>query len=196
MNARNATLAIVLTAAVTASLSGCRPDDAQAQPIGTCTECTPAPTASPTSTMLDAAAKEKQDRQDAEAVWRKFDGLIRTLESLPADQVNAAVAAVAVEPTHSRMLKENADFRAEGKASYGQTISYISWPQPINGQDTAVLKDCQDGSQAGVLDTKTGNKLTVGTVNTPIRGTLTRTPAGWRVAAAELLGGTTCTPGQ
>ena len=59
-----------------------------------------------------------------------------------------------------------------------------------------MLNDCQDGSQAGFLDTKTGNKLTVGTPNTPVRGTLQRTPAGWRVANAEALEGVTCTPGQ
>lgn len=94
------------------------------------------------------------------------------------------------------MRDENAKFRGEHKAGYGQIIPYISWPQPIDGKDTAVLSDCQDGSQAGVLDTKTGFKLTVGTPNTPVRGTLRRTPQGWKVATGELVQGTTCTPGK
>ncbi|MGB8380674.1 MAG: hypothetical protein WCG47_05385, partial [Dermatophilaceae bacterium] len=142
------------------------------------------------------AAKEAQDRQDAELVWRKFNGLITTLESLPPEQVDAAINAVAVEPTSTRMRNENAKFRGEHKAGYGQIISYISWPQPIGGTDIAVLSDCQDGSQAGFLDTTTGNKLTVGTPNTPLRGTLQRSADGWKVAKSELLEGSTCTPGQ
>ena len=75
-------------------------------------------------------------------------------------------------------------------------ISYITWDQGINGTNTAVFNDCQDWSQAGVLDTKTGNKLTVGAANTPVRVTVLRTGDGWRVAKAELLQGATCTPGQ
>ena len=117
-----------------------------------------------------------------------------TVDTMPDDQVDSAVKAVAVDPTASLIVKKRADDRATGQAAYGVPISFISWPQPINGASTAVLRDCQDGSQAGVLDTKTGSKLGVGTVNTPIRGTLTRTSDGWRVASSELVKGTTCTP--
>ena len=54
--------------------------------------------------------------------------------------------------------------------------------------------DCQDGSQAGIIDATTGSRLVVGTKNTSFRGTLVRTPAGWRVQNGELLEGATCTP--
>jgi len=201
MNTRTAThplTALGAAAALTAILTGCD-RSAPAQPtetIGTCTECTAAPTPTATSTTLDGAAKEKTDRAAAEAIWRKFVSLIGTVESLPAGEVDAAVSSVAVDPTASRMRAENAQFRAEGRAGYGQAISLITWPQPIGGQDTAVLNDCQDESQAGFLDVKTGNKLTVGTVNTPYRGTLQRTADGWRVAKEELVQGATCTPGK
>ncbi len=199
MNTRTAThtlTALGAAAALTAILTGCNPSG-NTQPtetIGTCTECTAAPTPTATSTTLDGAAKEKTDRAAAEAVWRKFVSVLYTLDSIPAGQVPSAVSAVAVDPTASLMLKKSADDRAQGRAAYGLPIPFISWPQPINGGSTAVLSDCQDGSQAGDLDVKTGSKLTVGTVNTLIRGTLTRTSDGWRVASSELVKGTTCTP--
>jgi len=199
MNTRTAThtlTALGAAAALTAILTGCD-RSATAQPtetIGTCTECTAAPTPTTTSTTLDGAAKEKTDRAAAAAVWRKFINLVFTVDTMPDDQVDSAVKAVAVDPTASLIVKKRADDRATGQAAYGVPISFIAWPQPINGASTAVLRDCQDGSQAGVLDTKTGSKLGVGTVNTPIRGTLTRTSDGWRVASSELVKGTTCTP--
>jgi hypothetical protein len=201
MNTRHTTLTIVAAAAIAAALAGCN-TTADTGPITSATKTATSSTTAPaiptaaTSTTVDPAAKEAQDRQAAELVWRQFNGLIGTLESLPSDQVDAAINAVAVDPTATRMRDENAKFRGEHKAGYGQIIPYISWPQPIDGKDTAVLSDCQDGSQAGVLDTKTGFKLTVGTPNTPVRGTLRRTPQGWKVATGELVQGATCTPGK
>lgn len=201
MNTRHTTLTIAAAAAFAAALAGCSAG-ADAGPITSATNTATSSTTAPatptaaTSTTVDPAAKEAQDRQAAELVWRQFNGLIGTLESLPSDQVDAAINAVAVDPTATRMRDENAKFRGEHKAGYGQIIPYISWPQPIDGKDTAVLSDCQDGSQAGVLDTKTGFKLTVGTPNTPVRGTLRRTPQGWKVATGELVQGATCTPGK
>jgi len=201
MNTRHAALTIATAAVIAAALTGCN-RAADANPITSATKAststssssvTPAPS---TSTTLDAVAKEAKDRQDAEAVWRQFNGLIVTLETLPADQVEAAINGVAVDPTATRMRDENAKFRAEHKAGYGQVVPYIRWTQPIDGKETAVLSDCQDGSQAGFLDTKTGNKLTVGTVNTPIEATLQRTGEGWKVAKADILQGATCKPGQ
>jgi len=201
MNTRHAALTIATAAAIAAALTGCN-RAADANPITSATKAststssssvTPAPS---TSTTLDAVAKEAKDRQDAEAVWRQFNALIGTVESLPADQVEAAINGVAVDPTATRMRDENAKFRAEHKAGYGQVVPYIRWTQPIDGKDTAVLSDCQDGSQAGFLDTTTGNKLTVGTPNTLYRGTFQRTANGWKVANSELLQGAKCTPGQ
>ena len=200
MNTRTATLTIAAAAAVAAALAGCN-TSAGAGPITSATKTptsstTPATPTASTSTTVDPAAKEAQDRQVAELVWRRFNGLITTLETLPANQVEVAIAAVAVDPAATRMRNENAKFRREHKAGYGQAIVYVAWPQPINGRATAVLSDCQDGTQAGFLDTKTGSRLTVGTPNTPLRGTLQRTPDGWKVSNLEVLEGTSCTPGK
>ncbi len=206
MNPRRTTLTAVLStaaaAAVCAALAGCSTTaDAttitSVTPTGTATSGGTSTTPSTsTSTTVDAAAQEAKDRQDAEAVWHKFDTLLITVQSMPADQVTSALSAVAVDPALSRVQAQNSQFRAQGKVGYGANIIYVSWPKPINGGSTAVLDDCQDGSQAGYIDAKTGNKLTVGTPNTPVEVTLTRTPQGWKVASADLLAGETCTPGK
>ena len=198
MNTRTSTLTIVVAATLAAALTGCSPAVDAANPITSATKTTITTPVTPTSTSttLDPAAKESQDRQDAELVWRKFIGLTITIASLPADQVEPAITQVAVDPQLTRLRDENSKLRAQHQAGYGQDVPHITWPQPIDGKDTAVLSDCQDGSQAGFLDAKTGSKLTVGTPHAPLRGTLQRTPDGWRVANAEALRGATCTPGK
>ncbi len=201
MNTRHTTLTILAAAAVAAALGGCN-TTADAGPITSATKTPTSSTTAPatptasTSTTVDPAAKEAQDRQAAELVWRQFLGVLLTAEALPADQVEAAITAVAVDPALGRLRTEDQQFRADHKAGYGRVISYITWRQPVAGKDTAVLSDCADGSQAGVVDSKSGNKLTVGTVNTPFRGTLQRTAQGWKVANSEALLGETCTPGK
>lgn len=208
MNPRRTTLTAALStaaaAAVCAALAGCSTNaDANPAPsisTGTATTTSSGGTsATPNtskSTTVDAAAQEAKDRQDAEIVWRKVDALFVTMESMPVDQVGPALAAVTVDPQLSRMQKQNTQFRTEGKVGYGTDINYISWPKPINGGDTAFLNDCQDGSQSGYQDAKTGNKLTVGTPNTPVQVTLTRTAQGWKVSEANLVTDGNCTPGK
>lgn len=206
MNPRRTTLTAALStaaaAAVCAALAGCS-TQADAKPAPSTTTGTAATTsgtsATPstsTSTSLDAAAQEKKDRQDAELVWRKFQGLIITMASLPPDQADKAFQEVAVDPQLSRLRTAYQTLTSRNEDGYGQVISAITWRQPINGANTATLNDCQDGSQAGYLDKKTGNKLVVGTPNTPAQGKLERTTQGWRVSDSTLDQVNKCTPGE
>ena len=205
MNTRTGTLTIATAAVLAAALAGCN-RTADVGPITSATKTTtssatsapstPLTSMPSTSTTLDPAAKESQDRQDVELVWRKFDALAFTAETMPADQAKSAMAAVAIDPALTRLRDQDTQFRAEHKAGYGLNVSYFAWDKLINGADVAMFTDCQDGSQAGYLDTRTGNKLTVGTVQTPIRGTMQRTAQGWKVADAQLIQGATCMPGK
>ena len=206
MNPRRATLTATLStavaAAVCAALAGCS-TNADANPAPSTTSTGTATTSggtsttptSSTSTTLDAAAQEKKDRQDAELVWRKFTGLTIDMASLPADQAEQAFQAVAVEPELSRLRNGYNTLKSKNEVGYGTVIQAVSWQKPINDANTIVINDCQDGSQAGYLDAKTGNKLTVGTPNTPAKGTLQRTPQGWRVSDSEIDQVNKCTPG-
>lgn len=207
MNPRRTMLTVAAAAAVCAALAGCNPD-ADANPTTSVTTTAPAassttgpsatttPTSATTTASLDAAAQEAKDRQDAELVWRKFNSLTLTMASLPADQAEQAFQQVAVDPQLTRLRTGYATLKARKEAGYGQDISFISWPQPISGRTTVTLNDCQDGSQAGYFSTTTGKKLTVGTPNTPAKGTLQRTPRGWRVSDSEIDQVNKCTPGR
>ena len=201
MNPRRTTLTAALytaaAAAVCAALAGCSTTaDATPTPSTTSTATTAATPSSSTSTTLDAAAQEAKDRQDAELVWRKFDSLSITMASLAPDQAEQAFQQVAVDPQLTRLRDAYKTLKSRNEAGYGVDVSFISWRQPIGGGDTATIYDCQDGSQGGYLDVKTGNKLTVGTPNTPAKGTLQRTPLGWRVVNSEIDQVNKCTPGE
>src|SRR5665647_1513501 len=120
MNTRTSTLTIVVAATLAAALTGCSPAVDAANPITSATKTTITTPATPTSTSttLDPAAKESQDRQDAELVWRKFIGLTITIASLPADQVEPAITQVAVDPQLTRLRDENSKLRAQHQAGY------------------------------------------------------------------------------
>jgi len=209
MNPRRTTLTALSTAAVAAvcaALAGCS-ISADANPAtsttstrtaatsgGTSTSTSATPSTS-TSTTLDAAAKEKKDREDAELVWRKLEGLAHTMTTLSAGQAEQAFHEVAVEPQLTRLRNAYKTLTSRGEAGYGEPVIFVSWHEPINGADTATLYDCQDGSQTGYLDTKTGNKLVVGTPSTPITVSLQQTAQGWRVSTFTIDEVNKCTPG-
>jgi len=213
MNPRRTTLTAALStaaaAAVCAALAGCSTQaDANPTPSTTSTRTaaasgtmttsggTLATPSSTTSTTLDAAAQEKKDRQGAELVWRKFDALNFTMTDLSPDQAEQAFQQVAIDPVLTRVRTAYKTLMSRDEAGYGIDIQFISWREPINGGNTATIHDCQDGSQAGYLDKKTGNKLTVGTPNAPVTGTVTRTAQGWRVSEVVYDQVNKCTPGE
>jgi hypothetical protein len=194
-----AALSTAAAAAVCAALAGCS-TNAEANPAPSTTSTGTASvggtsTTPSTSTTLDAAAQEKKDRQDAELVWRKLEGLAIDMASLTPDQAEQAFQQVAVDPQLTRLRNAYQTLTSRGEAGYGQPIIAVAWREPINGADTATLYDCQDGSQAGYLDKKTGNKLTVGTPDTPMTVSLQRTPQGWRVSSFTIDQVNKCTPG-
>ena len=91
-------------------------------------------------------------------------------------------AEVAVDPALSNLLTDANTLNSKGWDTYGQFTSRITWPQPVDGKATAVIADCQDASQAGSLETSTGNKTTVGVARNPLQGTFVRGQDGvWRV---------------
>ena len=204
MKTRQSTLTAALStaaaAAVCAALAGCSTNaDANPAPsttsTGTATAGGASTTPSSTSTTLDAVAQEKKDRQDAELVWRKLEGLAIDMASLTPDQAEQEFQQVAVDPQLTRLRGAYQTLTKRGEAGYGQPIIAVAWREPINGANTATLYDCQDGSQAGYLDKKTGNKLTVGTPDTPMTVSLQRMPQGWRVSSFTIDQVNKCTPG-
>jgi hypothetical protein len=101
---------------------------------------------------------------------------------LPDDQREPALAKVAVDPLKSKILAEVRDSAAQGLDRYGSMTQHPYWEQRIDGSNTAVMGDCQDASQSGVINTSTGKQETVGVADNNTRIVFERGNDGvWRV---------------
>lgn len=144
-----------------------------------------------TSSTIFAA--EANDRAAAEGQWTKYAGVYAALPHTPEDQWDILLAAVAVEPMITNAKNDARTIISKGRDTYGTVEHRISWTDPIDGADTAVLHDCDDGSQTGAYETATGNKVTVGVPRRNTMGTLVRGADGiWRVSAAYIVKDTPC----
>jgi hypothetical protein len=137
-------------------------------------------TISPTS--QNPSADEAATRQAVETAWRSYWTVYDTLLSKPQSSWPATVAAVAVDPIYSQLITQDRAYAKSGIGSYGAVVLHPYWTTPVGGKSTANLMDCQDDSQAGSLDLKTGAKRTVGKKDNLVEGTLVRGTGGtWRV---------------
>ena len=147
------------------------------------TSTTPTDTAASASAGTEGlSAQEAADRAAIEAQWNEFWQVYLALPHTPEEDRQALAAGVAVDPGLTNLLTDANTVDQKGWDSYGQITHRITWPQAVNGQATAVIADCQDTSQAGSLETSTGNKMTVGVERNPLQGTFVRGQDGvWRV---------------
>lgn len=145
----------------------------------------------PTTDALSAA--ESADRAAAEAQYAKYWEVYAALPHTPESQWDSLLAAVAVEPMISNAKDDARSIIAAGSDTYGTVGHRFTWTGPIDGANTAVLQDCEDGSQAGAFETATGNKITVGVPRQTTMGTLVRGADGtWRLSAAYIVKDTPC----
>lgn len=144
-------------------------------------------------TSSTISATEVDDRVAAEAQWTKYWEIYAALPHTPEDQWDSLLAPVAVESMINAAKDDARSIRDEGNDTYGTVGHRFTWTKPISGSDTAVLQDCNDGSQAGAYETATGNKITVGVSRQNTMGTLVRGADGvWRVSAAYIVKDTPC----
>jgi predicted small secreted protein len=146
--------------------------------------------ASPPTAGTDSGlpAGEAADRAAVEAQWIKSWDVLLGIARTPAADREAVAATVAVDPIKAKMLEAATALDSQGLDTYGTLGHRISWPQPINGGTNAVIDDCQDRSQAGSLNTATGDKVTVGVPRDHYQGSLVKGDDWvWRVAQAYYL---------
>jgi hypothetical protein len=147
------------------------------------TPATAAPSTTPTSSPPTSVDTESADRAAVEAQWIKSWDVYLEIARTPPEEREELASTVTVDPTKSKMLADALEFDRQGLETYGQLGHRISWPQPINGSDWAVIDDCQDRSASGAMETATGTKKTVGVARDHYQGGLTRGEDGiWRVA--------------
>ena len=148
---------------------------------------------SSSETSGTVSAAEADDRAAAEAQWTKYWEVYAALPHTPEDQWDALLTPVAVESMINAAKDDARSIRDEGNDTYGTVGHRFTWTKPVGGSDTAVLQDCNDGSQAGAYETATGNKITVGVPRQNTMGTLVRGPDGiWRVSAAYIVKDAPC----
>jgi hypothetical protein len=148
--------------------------------------------ASAATTTGTISAAEVADRAAAEAQWSRYWEIYAALPHTPEDQWDALLAPLAVEPMITNAKNDAQSIRDEGHDTYGTVGHRFSWTDPIAGADTALLHDCNDGSQAGAFETATGNKITVGVPRQNTMGTLVRSDGVWKVSAAYIVKDTPC----
>jgi hypothetical protein len=129
-----------------------------------------------------AAITEANERVKVEAAWAGYWHFQDTFLSQPPSTWTSTVGKVAVERVYSLLLKQGRALLTAGIGSYGERILDPFWTKPVGGKKTAVLGDCQDGSNAGTVVVKSGFKRTVGKAHTNMQGTLVKGPDNvWRV---------------
>lgn len=201
MNRRQGRAAVAgLTAFLTfLTLSGCSTDsgvEAQgpgtAAPSSSSTPSPPGSTDAPATPSSPAAASESPDAQAILSQYRAFFGALTPASKVAEGARYEQMKTLAVDPALRRVMGGMAASDAAGEVGYGETVVH---PKLTSVQgDTAVLTDCQDGSQSGRMKASTGEKTTVGTDHDFANVTMKRGADGaWRVATVEYRAEDSCT---
>jgi hypothetical protein len=98
------------------------------------------------------------------------------------------LAPYVTDPLLGTVLDNIEKLHARKQASWGSVVVHIQDVQ-VKG-DTAIVRDCQDSSNAGLLDTRSNKKTSRGVPKDPWRATLVRGADGrWRVKTFTPLAG-------
>jgi hypothetical protein len=169
---------VVMCLAIGLAVTGCRSSDqvhvdqpGTASPSGSATAST-TPTPTPTPTV------EQQVLAQYRAFWPA-----QTTASL-ADEASreAVLSPYTADPELRSLLDGIAAQRRSGHVFYGADIPRPEVEMLSVDRGTAVVRDCADSSQTGLMDAATGEKLTKGVERNPVVTTMHRGDDGvWRV---------------
>ena len=135
------------------------------------------------------AARETADRHAVEAAWSHYWSVYEIFDSkYPQSRWDSVIAAIAVDPIRTQILKAARADRIIGVVGYGHVVPHPYWPVSIGGNATATMGDCMDQSHYGSMFARTRQKRTVGVAHDNTRATLVRASNGiWRVKQIEYL---------
>jgi len=177
--------ATVLAVAAAITVAGC---DGSTQAAG------PQPTtrssgASPTSAAASAPSTAPVDERAAvEAAYRRFWAVSWDVDKQPTSRWRAVLATVSVDPILTRLYAGTKAHQQAGIRLYGQVRARPTVRRVTGSR--ATVGDCQDASQAGQADARTGKPETVGVARSPVEATMLRGADGrWRVSDVRYMGG-------
>lgn len=157
---------------VVAALTSCSGEGTAAQPTRS---TTPSPTSSPSAAAVD-------EETALLAQYRKFWAALTPVSRMPAAQRRDVLAEVAVNPALKSVLAGMEEADAKHQVLYGENV-----PRPTvriaPDATTALVRDCQDSSHAGVAERSTEKQLTVGVARNHVSVTMKRQPGDvWKIA--------------
>lgn len=137
----------------------------------------------------EIAAPPAQSSENAaiEGVYREFWSVSWVSSAEPDQGWEQRLRAVATAELSEQVATRARQQRTQGVRLYGAVTPRITGAR-LEG-DRAVVTDCQDGSQAGLADSATGQPRNVGPSRNAVSATMAREAGGWRVAKIEYPGG-------
>ncbi|MFI9389134.1 hypothetical protein [Kutzneria sp. NPDC052558] len=155
------------------------------------TACTPPQHEEPTgqTASLPSASTAANPSSDIEVAYERFWDIGNSVISQDPASWNSQLAAVATDPQLTRMLDNLKTLRARSLTVYGTTREHLT-KVDIDGT-TATVLDCQDASESGQADARSGAHKTVGIPRNPVSARMRRDANGtWKVAEISYPGGT------
>lgn len=147
------------------------------------------PTTSDVAAPSATSHSEVSERDAVVAAYDEYWVQTHEVPHQPLSTWREGMAEVAVDPQLKTVLQGMRFARDDGITSYGSVTSRVS-EVVVNGK-VATVVDCQDASNSGKADLKTGEKRTVGVERNPVRARLERDPTDgtWKVAQITFPGG-------
>lgn len=136
------------------------------------------------SVSASPASPEDAVRQSYTQYWAV---LPRVEQESDEGRRRQLLAPYATEPQLGTVLQNIKNLHAKNQTSWGYVVVHIESVQ-VTG-NTATVKDCQDSSNAGLMDSKTGKKTSRGVSKDPLSATLERgTDERWRISGFSIPG--------
>lgn len=147
-------------------LAGCTSDESAA----------PLPSASPPPT----SSPHQPDDSAAKRSYVAFIAILDRADSIPEEQRSQKLSLYMTEPQLSKVINRIKEMKGDDITSYGKLNPHV---QSIQVNDRhAVIQDCQDSSYAGIMNSRTGEKLNRGIENESVTAYLSKGADGrWRV---------------
>ncbi len=145
----------------------------------------PAPSGSGVIGHPPSGSSGGRPQEDVRAVYAGFWRDSWALQDRPAGQWPEMLQHVASGPLTGQLIERTRGDEQTGARLWGEVTPHVRDVR-IEGEH-AVVRDCQDTSRAGRVDTS-GAK-TAGVPGNPVTARLEHTPAGWRVTAVSYPGG-------
>lgn len=160
---------------ITLLLAGCSGDE-RAVALPSPTTAAPLPTPSASSEV-----------DEIKGVYTELIEVLYRADSIPPPLQRKRLSAYMANPQLSRVLRRLKEKREQRIVSYGRHVVHIK-SVTLDGQD-AVLRDCQDSSDAGIMKVDTKKKIKRGSKEEDIKVYMSKLGDGhWRVLKMVLMG--------